>query len=125
MTVTAEVRAAKPAADERSWTVRELADEFAITTRTLRYYEELGLLAPAEYSTGGARRYAEQDVARLLRIRELQELLGFDLGEIKVVLGAEAVSRGMLYVGQWRSTGQADAGVFGARPHCRRRAKAV
>ncbi|HXQ58884.1 MAG TPA: MerR family transcriptional regulator [Acidimicrobiales bacterium] len=69
--------------------IGEVAERVGVSPRTLRYYEELGLLAPSDHSAGGARRYSEEDVARLLRIRELQELLGFDLGEIKVVLGAE------------------------------------
>ncbi len=81
--------------EPRLFRIGEVAERAGVSCRTLRYYEELGLLAPAEYSTGGARRYAEQDVARLLRIRELQELLGFDLGEIKVVLGAEDQRAGL------------------------------
>jgi DNA-binding transcriptional MerR regulator len=75
--------------------IGEVAERAGVSCRTLRYYEELGLLEPAGYSSGGARRYAEEDVARLLRIRELQELLGFDLGEIKVVLGAEDQRAGL------------------------------
>jgi DNA-binding transcriptional MerR regulator len=79
----------------RLFRIGEVAERAGVSPRTLRYYEELGLLAPAEYSAGGARRYSEDDVARLLRIRELQELLGFDLGEIKVVLGAEDQKAGL------------------------------
>lgn len=60
-----------------------------MSCRTLRYYEELGLLAPSEHSAGGARRYSPDDLARLVRIRELQELLGFDLGEIGEILRGE------------------------------------
>lgn len=69
--------------------IGEVADQAGVSPRTLRYYEELGLLAPSGHSAGGARRYAEQDVSRLRRIRELQELLGFDLSEIGVILRAE------------------------------------
>ena len=69
--------------------IGEAAATARVSPRTLRYYEELGLLAPAGRSAGGARRYDEDDVARLRRIRELQELLGFDLGEIGEVLRAE------------------------------------
>jgi len=69
--------------------IGEVAARAGVSVRTLRYYEELGLLAPSAHTAGGARRYAEEDVARLLRIRELQELLGFDLGEIGDVLRAE------------------------------------
>jgi DNA-binding transcriptional MerR regulator len=60
-----------------------------VSTRTLRYYEELGLLRPSAHSPGGARRYSDDDVARLARIRELKDLLGFNLDEVRVVLGAE------------------------------------
>jgi DNA-binding transcriptional MerR regulator len=69
--------------------IGEAADRVGVSCRTLRYYEELGLLAPAQHAAGGARRYSEQDVARLLRIRELQELLGFNLQEIGEILRGE------------------------------------
>ena len=69
MAVAAEVQARplhQPQADERSWTVRELADEFGITTRTLRYYEAEGLLTPRRAGAGGsARIYHARDRARL------------------------------------------------------------
>lgn len=69
--------------------ISEAAAQAGTSTRTLRYYEELGLLRPSRYSVGGARRYTEEDVARLKRIRELQELLGFDLGEIGDIMRNE------------------------------------
>jgi DNA-binding transcriptional MerR regulator len=69
--------------------IGEVAERAGVSARTLRYYEELGLLSPAGKTPGGARRYAEGDVARLLRIRELQELMGFDLEEIASILAAE------------------------------------
>jgi DNA-binding transcriptional MerR regulator len=69
--------------------IGEVAARLGVSARTLRYYEELGLVAPSGHSRGGARRYDEADVARLARIRELQELLGFDLSEIRTVLFAE------------------------------------
>jgi DNA-binding transcriptional MerR regulator len=69
--------------------IGEVAERAGVSARTLRYYEELGLLSPAGKTPGGARRYAEGDVARLLRIRELQELMGFDLEEIASILSAE------------------------------------
>lgn len=69
--------------------IGEAAELVGTSARTLRYYEELGLLRPASHSAGGARRYTEEDVARLRRIRELQELLGFDLGEIRDILRNE------------------------------------
>ncbi len=60
-----------------------------VTPRTLRYYEELGLVTPSAHSPGGNRRYTELDVARVRRIRELQELMGFNLDEIRSILAAE------------------------------------
>ncbi len=60
-----------------------------ITPRTLRYYEELGLVTPSGHSPGGNRRYTELDVARVRRIRELQALMGFNLDEIRAILAAE------------------------------------
>jgi MerR family transcriptional regulator, repressor of the yfmOP operon len=69
--------------------IGEAAELAGVSCRTLRYYEELGLLVPAGHSAGGARRYTGEDVARLRKIRELQELLGFDLGEIRTILKGE------------------------------------
>lgn len=69
--------------------IGEAAEQVGVSCRTLRYYEELGLLAPSQHSAGGARRYSESDLARLRRIKELQELLGFDLGEIGEILRGE------------------------------------
>lgn len=60
-----------------------------VTTRTLRYYEQRGLLQPSAYTEGGERRYTEADVARLRRVRELADLLGADLEAIRRVLDAE------------------------------------
>ena len=69
--------------------IGEMAERTGVSDRTLRYYEELGLLAPAGHSPGGSRRYSEHEVARVLRIRELQQLLGLNLDEIRNVLAAE------------------------------------
>ncbi|MDA8184979.1 MAG: MerR family transcriptional regulator [Acidimicrobiales bacterium] len=69
--------------------IGEAAEQAGVSCRTLRYYEELGLVVPAGHSAGGARRYTDADVARLQRIRELQELLGFDLGEIRTIMRSE------------------------------------
>jgi MerR family transcriptional regulator, repressor of the yfmOP operon len=60
-----------------------------VTERALRYYQQLGLLTPAQCTTGGMRRYSEEDVARVQRIRQLQTLLGLDLDEVAAVLRSE------------------------------------
>jgi DNA-binding transcriptional MerR regulator len=69
--------------------IGEAAAQAGVSTRTLRYYEELGLLVPSARSPGGARRYSIADVQRLHRIRQLQELMGFNLDEIGEILAAE------------------------------------
>ena len=69
--------------------IGEAAAIAGVSTRTLRYYQELDLLTPAGTTAGGARRYSDLDVARVERIRHLRELVGLDLGEVGRVLRAE------------------------------------
>ena len=69
--------------------IGEVAERAGVTTRTLRYYQELGLLSPSGVSPGGSRRYSEADVNRLLRILELRNVMGFDLDRIATILEAE------------------------------------
>jgi DNA-binding transcriptional MerR regulator len=69
--------------------IGEVARRLGISTRTLRYYQELGLVAPSGSSPGGNRRYNELDVARVQHIRELQDVIGLDLERIGVVVRAE------------------------------------
>jgi len=65
------------------------AREVGVSVRSLRYYEEMGLLTPSGRTTGGNRLYGPDDLARVRRIRELQQLLGFNLDEVREVLGHE------------------------------------
>jgi len=73
------------------WRVGEVAKLTGVTTRTLRYWEELELLQPSSYRTSGERLYSPADVARVNRIKNLQELLGFSLAEVRTVLGTQDV----------------------------------
>jgi DNA-binding transcriptional MerR regulator len=73
------------------WRIGEVAKLTGVTTRTLRYWEELELLQPSSYRTSGERLYSPTDVARVTRIRNLQELLGFSLAEVRTVLSTEDV----------------------------------
>jgi DNA-binding transcriptional MerR regulator len=79
-----------PRAPERE-TVRigEAARRTGLTPRTLRYYEELGLLRPHSAEDAASRRYGPVEIDRLARIRELQDLLGLSLEEIRVLLERE------------------------------------
>ena len=69
--------------------IGEAAAEAGVSARTLRYYQELGLLTPSATTAGGARRYSAGDVARIQRIIHLRDLVGLDLNEIGRVLAAE------------------------------------
>src|SRR5580693_4648892 len=71
--------------------IGEMAKLTGLTTRTLRYWEELGLVAPSSYGPAGDRHYTAADMARVTRIRDLQKLLGFSLAEVRVVLDTEEV----------------------------------
>jgi DNA-binding transcriptional MerR regulator len=68
--------------------IGEVAAQAGVTPRTLRYYQELGLLAPGQ-SPGGSRRYTDADAARLSRIIELRDVMGLDLERIREILHAE------------------------------------
>ncbi len=69
--------------------IGEVAKLTGVTTRTLRYWEELDLLRPSSYGAGGERMYSPSVVARVTRIRNLQELLGFSLAEVRAVLNTD------------------------------------
>lgn len=76
-------------AEEPRFRIGEVAEQAGVSTRTLRYYQELGLLDPAGASPGGSRRYSSKDVGRLSRILELRDIMGFDLERISTILHAE------------------------------------
>ncbi len=67
------------------YTISELADEFGITTRTIRYYEEVGLLHPLRLDEMQQRLYTPRDRARLKLILRGKRF-GFSLSEIKEML---------------------------------------
>jgi DNA-binding transcriptional MerR regulator len=65
------------------------AERTGVSQRALRYYQQLGLLTPRGCTPGGLRRYSEEDLERVARIRQLQNLLGLNLDEIALVLRRE------------------------------------
>ncbi|HEX6249531.1 MAG TPA: MerR family transcriptional regulator [Nocardioidaceae bacterium] len=66
--------------------IGEVADQTGLSLRTIRYYEEVGLVAPSSRTAGGFRLYSETDVARLRLIRRMKPL-DFSLEEMRQVLG--------------------------------------
>jgi DNA-binding transcriptional MerR regulator len=74
---------------ERLLRIQEAAAETGLTPRSIRYYEELGLLSPAARSDGAYRLYDPDDIERLRFIRGLRDDAGFSLAEIGELLGDE------------------------------------
>jgi DNA-binding transcriptional MerR regulator len=69
--------------------IGEVAELTGVTPRTIRYYEEIGLLAGPERRKGEHRLYDETDVERLQELKRLRDLLNLSLDELKQVLEAE------------------------------------
>ncbi len=82
---------------ERYFLIGEAAERTGLTQRTIRYYEELGLLSPPSRTQGDFRLFSESDLARLKEISKLKHLLGFSLAEIRKIVEGEEV------LGQLRS----------------------
>jgi DNA-binding transcriptional MerR regulator len=66
--------------------IGEIAKQAGVTTRTLRYYEQLGLFVPSNVNTKGYRYYDDDTLVVITRIRDLQRV-GLSLEEIKEVIG--------------------------------------
>ena len=69
--------------------IGEAAEATGLTQRTIRYYEELGLLKPAAHVSGGNRRYDDEDLERLNLIKRLREIVGLSLADIRTFLDTE------------------------------------
>ena len=70
-----------------NYTINELAKLAGISTRTLRYYDELGLLSPERICTNGYRVYSRKEVGRLQQILFYREL-GVSLNEISKIISS-------------------------------------
>ncbi len=72
-----------PHADRDCYSITDLCDEFAVTARALRFYEDEGLIAPARRGT--QRIYSHRDRSRLAWILRGKRV-GFSLGEIREMI---------------------------------------
>jgi DNA-binding transcriptional MerR regulator len=84
-----EAEQVAPEVAEAGIRISDAATRVGVSARTLRYYEELGLLTPSLYTPGGERRYTLEDLEHLERILELREVLGMNLDEIRGFLALE------------------------------------
>lgn len=69
--------------------IGKLAERTGVTPRTIRYYEEIGLLECGERRKGSHRTYDEADVERVLELTQLRDLLNLSLDELKQIVEAE------------------------------------
>ncbi|MCC3774988.1 MerR family transcriptional regulator [Streptomyces sp. UNOB3_S3] len=71
-----------------AWSIADVARMSGVTSRTLRHYDEIGLLPPAWTGHGGLRHYEEADLLRLQQILLMREL-GLGLRDIQAVLDSQ------------------------------------
>ena len=83
---------AEPPSTEQAYLqIGEVAERTGVTQRTLRFYEEKGLLKPPSRLDGGFRLYSDDDIRRVEQIKELQSLLGISLADIKEMVEAREI----------------------------------
>ncbi len=63
--------------------IDDVAKQSGLTKRTIRYYEQIGLLASPPRSEGGIRLYSEEHVEFLKKITNAKEVMGFSLSELQ------------------------------------------
>jgi MerR family transcriptional regulator, repressor of the yfmOP operon len=88
--MAANEQAPKQSSQAPCYSIEHVAQRTGLTKRTLRYYEEVGLLPPTDRTEGNYRRYSEEDIGLLQQIKELRDLLGFSLNDIRKLLDAES-----------------------------------
>jgi len=69
--------------DDRTWTITSMADEFGVTLRTIRHYEDVGLIAPERHGT--SRLFHPRDRIRLQLVLRGKRL-GFSLPQIRTIV---------------------------------------
>lgn len=72
--------------------VGEVAERLGVSPRTIKYYEEIGLVEPEGRSQGGFRLYGEREVERLERILRMKGI-GYSLAAIRELLAVRDAAR--------------------------------
>jgi MerR family transcriptional regulator, repressor of the yfmOP operon len=94
--------------EEPRYRIGEVAELVSTTPRTIRYYEEFGLLPPPpSHEKGRHRTYGESDVRRLQELLRLRDVLGVSLEELKSLVEAEE-ARAVLRERWQHTAGDAD-----------------
>ena len=71
---------------EPTMQIGEVAERIGLSLRTIRYYEEVGLITPSARTQGGFRLYTDHDAGRLQLVKDMKPL-GFSLDEMRDLLG--------------------------------------
>jgi len=71
--------------EQQTMRIGEVSDRTELSLRTLRHYDEIGLVTPSARTDGGFRLYTDGDVARILLIRRMKPL-GYSLDEMRELL---------------------------------------
>jgi DNA-binding transcriptional MerR regulator len=82
--------------------IGEVAERTGVTPRTIRYYEEIGLLTGTQRPKGRHRLYDEHDIERIGELTRLRDLLNLSLDELKQLLDAEEARAELRQ--QWNDT---------------------
>ena len=96
--------------DDADWSIQDIAQLAGTTSRTLRHYDDIGLLPPTRIAHNGYRHYDAQALVRLQRILLLRQL-GLGLPQIADVLGPSTGS------GTHEATGSGTRGATGSGTH--------
>jgi DNA-binding transcriptional MerR regulator len=72
--------------DAKTMRIGEVAEQTSLSLRTLRHYEDVGLIEPSGRTDGGFRLYTQRDVARLMIVRRMKPL-GYTLDQMSALLG--------------------------------------
>jgi DNA-binding transcriptional MerR regulator len=112
---------------EPTFRIGEVAERLGVTPRTIRYYQELGLIhADSRHVKGTHRLYTEADVNRLADLIRLRDLLGLSLDELKTLIEAEEARAELR--GRWAEShddSERAAILEKAIPHVRRQLELV
>jgi MerR family copper efflux transcriptional regulator len=84
-TVQSGTEAAKQSEREHLQQIGQVAERVGLSIRTVRYYEEMGLLVPTARSQGGFRLYTDENISRLEIIKQMKPL-GFSVEEMRELL---------------------------------------
>jgi DNA-binding transcriptional MerR regulator len=71
--------------DEPLFQIGVVAEQVGLSLRTIRFYEEAGIVIPSARSSGGFRLYTETDIDRLVQVKAMKPL-GFSLGETRELM---------------------------------------